>query len=72
MGYRRKAAEDATIAFQGGKRAYGLTALREVFGQDIAESPSPCRSLNFDLGLTDNQTVRAHKSEPTKKNCKAR
>jgi RecA-family ATPase len=34
---RRKTAADAATAFQGGKRAYGMTALREAFGQDIAD-----------------------------------
>jgi hypothetical protein len=35
---RRTAAEDATIAYHGGKHTYGLNAMRETFGKDIAEN----------------------------------
>jgi hypothetical protein len=34
---RRAAAEDAAIAYRGGKHAYGFNGMRETFGQDIAE-----------------------------------
>jgi hypothetical protein len=34
---RRKAGEDAATAFREGKRTYGLTAMREAFGHDIAD-----------------------------------
>jgi hypothetical protein len=34
---RRKAAEDAARAHQEGKRTYGLSAMREMFGQGIAD-----------------------------------
>jgi hypothetical protein len=34
---RRKAAEDAAIAFRSKKHAYGVPTMRETFGQDIAD-----------------------------------
>jgi hypothetical protein len=34
---RRIAAEDAAVAYRGGKHAYGFNGIRETFGQDIAE-----------------------------------
>jgi hypothetical protein len=34
---RRKAAEDAATAYRSDKRAYGLPAMRQMFGQDIAD-----------------------------------
>jgi hypothetical protein len=33
---RRKAAEDAAAAYHAGKRAFGLTAMRQQFGDDVA------------------------------------
>jgi hypothetical protein len=34
---RRKAAEDAAIAHGAGKNTYGFNAMRDIFGQDIAD-----------------------------------
>jgi hypothetical protein len=34
---RREAAEDAAEAFRAGKRAYGLTGMREQFGREVAD-----------------------------------
>jgi 2-hydroxychromene-2-carboxylate isomerase len=34
---RRKAAEDAAIAYGAGKHTFGFTGLADMFGRDIAE-----------------------------------
>jgi RecA-family ATPase len=56
---RRKAAEDAAIAYQSGKNAHGLNSLRKTFGDPVAEQVAEW--LNY---AENNADAKDAKQEP--------
>jgi hypothetical protein len=60
---RREAAEDAANAFHAGKHAYGLTGMREQFGQEVADQIAEWLGYDYNSEHGPETSTKTDKSD---------